>query len=182
MCEAALQLPGPHVSRVPERPEQAHGGDGPGSGVGAMGTGQAPWAVTVTPGHRGHGACQAWKAHQEKKSGQGVLCPGRGAVPASTPDRVAGTGTLWLFITVRSSQPSRPPVSLGPWAPPASRRLPPRKQRQPPALALQAPLGAPVCAGTCGGSAGRRASVGLGRGAQTWSVAPLASAFSLRCC
>lgn len=88
----------------------------------------------------------------------------------STADRVAGTGTLRLFIGVRSSQPSRPPVSIGPWAPLASRGPP--RNRQPPALVLQASLGAPVCAGTWGGSGGETGLSGVRTGGSDLECGP----------
>lgn len=90
----------PCVSCVPAKAEQVHGrqarslrGSGPWTSASlAWGTGQALWAVTAAPGHGGNGACQAWKAHQEKEPGQGVLASARDAEHflVSTADRVAG--------------------------------------------------------------------------------------------
>lgn len=88
----------------------------------------------------------------------------------STADRVAGTGTLRLFIGVRSSQPSRPPVSIGPWAPLASRGPP--ETGSPPLLFCRPPWEHLSVQEPGVGQVGRRASVGLGLGAQTWSVGP----------
>lgn len=191
VCEATLRLPGPHA--CPVSPETRAGtlgrrarvqGVGPWASASvAWGTGQAPWAVTAAPGLRGQGR-QAWKAHRRRsRTGRAGLCPGCGAVPVFTSDRVAGTGTLWLFTGVRSSQPSRPPVSLGPWAPPASQAVPltPEAETAPASCCAVSPgstcLREPVV-----GQVGTRASWGRSWGSDLECRPPPASAFSLHCC
>lgn len=165
------------------RDQSRHTGEtGQGPGLGAMGLclcslGHRPGTVGSHCGSRAPRArCLPGlegTSGKGARTGRAGLCPGRGAVPCVHARSCGRAGTLRLFIGVRSSQPSRPPVSLGPWAPPASRSLPPPKTEAAPPLLLCRPpwehlsVQEPVV-----GQVGRRASVGLGLGAQTWSVAP----------
>lgn len=82
----------PCVPCVPEETGQGpFGAWGHGPLPLAWGTGQAPWAVTAAPVHRGHSTCQAWKAHQEKP-GQGVLASARDADSSLCPRQIVWPG------------------------------------------------------------------------------------------